>query len=249
MLATWIYTLSAVIIVSLVSLSGILTLALRMELLKKILLFLVSLSAGVLLCGAFFHLIPAAAEASGFTPFLAICILIGLITFLFLERVICWRHCHVPTSDEHPHPFAIMNLVGDGFHNVIDGMIIAGSFLVSVPLGISTTLAVILHEIPQEIGDFGVLVHGGFGRFKALMMNFAAAGGAILGAVTILLLNMKVEALTAFLIPLTAGGFIYIASSDLIPEMKKEPEPAKAFLQIFTLLLGLGIMFLLTVIE
>jgi zinc and cadmium transporter len=142
-----------------------------------------------------------------------------------------------------------MNLVGDGFHNVLDGMIIAGSFLVSIPLGISTTLAVILHEIPQEIGDFGVLVHGGFGRFKALMMNFAAAVGSILGAVIILLLGMKVGTITAFLVPFTAGGFIYIASSDLIPEMKKESEPAKAFLQIFTLLFGLGIMFLLTLLD
>ena len=249
MLTTWIYTLAAVIIVSLVSLVGIFTISLRLDVLKKILLFLVSFSAGVLLGAALFHLIPSAVKESGFTPILSIFVLSGIITFLFLERVICWRHCHVPTSSEHPHPFALMNLIGDGFHNFLDGMIIAGAFLVNIPLGISTTIAVVLHEIPQEIGDFGVLIHGGFSRLRALLMNFLAALSAILGAIIILVLNMKVGALSLFLVPFTAGAFIYIASSDLIPEMKKEVDPRKAFLQIFTLLLGLGVMLSLVILE
>ena len=249
MFLTWIYALSAVIIVSLISLVGIFTVALNIEFLKKILMYLVSLSAGALLGGAFFHLIPEAVEGRGFSSGIAFSILVGIVIFMLLERSICWRHCHVPTSPSHPHPFAFMNLIGDGLHNFIDGMIIAGAFLVSIPLGITTTIAVIFHEIPQEIGDFGVLVYAGYGRLKALMLNFLASASAILGAVVVLLLGMRVEAISSFLIPFTAGGFIYIASSDLIPEMKKETEPYKAFLQIFVLAIGLGIMYLLVAFE
>jgi zinc and cadmium transporter len=220
-----------------------------MDVLKKILLFLVSLSAGALLGGAFFHLIPEATEEAGCTLAIATFILSGILTFFVLEKIICWRHCHVPTSEEHPHPFAFMNLIGDAFHNFIDGMIIAGTFLVSIPLGISTTVAVIFHEIPQEIGDFGVLVHGGFSRFKALMLNFASALTAVLGATMVLALNVRVEAVGSFLVPFTAGGFIYIASSDLMPEMKKDIRPLNSMIQIFFLLLGLGIMFSLVILE
>jgi len=142
-----------------------------------------------------------------------------------------------------------MNLIGDAFHNFIDGMVIAGTFLVSIPLGISTTLAVAFHEIPQEIGDFGVLVHGGFGRFKALLLNFASALTAVVGALVVLALNVKIEAVTAFLVPFTAGGFIYIASSDLMPEMKKDIRPLNSLVQIIFLLLGLGIMLSLVLFE
>lgn len=245
----WIYTFSAVLIVSLVSLVGIFTISIKLEALKKILLFLVSLSAGVLLGGAFFHLIPEAAEKTGFNINLAGFVLAGILIFFALEKMICWRHCHVPTSDEHPHPIAFMNLIGDAMHNFIDGMIIAGTFLVSIPLGISTTLAVIFHEIPQEIGDFGVLIHGGFSRFKALMLNFASALTAILGAFVVLALNMKIETVSSFLVPFTAGGFIYIAGSDLIPEMKKDIKPLNSIIQMLFLLFGLGIMYFLVVVK
>lgn len=245
----WIYTLAAVLAVSLVSFIGILTVALKLDVLKKILMFLVSLSAGALLGGAFFHLIPEAAEAHGFGLKLSVYILSGILIFFALEKIICWRHCHIPTSDHHPHPIAFMNLIGDAFHNFIDGAIIAASFLVSIPLGISTTVAVLLHEIPQEIGDFGVLVHGGFGRRKALLLNFATALTAVLGALVILLLNLQVETLTAFLIPFTAGGFIYIAGSDLIPELKKDITPLNSLVQMIFLLVGLGIMLALVLFE
>jgi zinc and cadmium transporter len=242
---TWLYTLVAVSIVSLISFVGILTVSIKLDLLKRIVMYLVSLSAGALLGGAFFHLIPEAAEADGFSFNLALFVLVGILVFFALEKIICWRHCHVPTSEEHPHPFALMNLIGDLFHNIIDGMVIAGSFLVSVPLGISTTLAVAFHEIPQEMGDFGVLIHGGFSRFKALMLNFSVALSAMIGAVAVLALNLPVGAVTTFLIPFTAGGFIYIAASDLIPEMKKDIRPLNSFFQMIFLLLGLLIMYLL----
>jgi zinc and cadmium transporter len=243
----WLYTLGAVFVVSLVSFVGVLTIAIKLDVLKKILMFLVSLSAGALLGGAFFHLIPEAAEEAGFGINMAVLILSGIIVFFVLEKIICWRHCHIYTCDEHPHPIAFMNLIGDAFHNLIDGMIIAGSFLVSVPLGITTTVAVIFHEIPQEMGDFGVLVHGGFGRFKALLVNFASALTAVLGAVLILALNLKVEAVAAYLVPFTAGGFIYIAGSDLIPELKRNITPLNSLVEMLFLLVGLGIMYLLVI--
>jgi len=242
---TWLYTLVAVFTVSLISFAGIFTVSIKLDLLKKLVMYLVSLSAGALLGGAFFHLIPESAEMDGFSFTLALSILAGILVFFFMEKIICWRHCHVPTSEEHPHPFALMNLIGDAFHNMIDGMVIAGSFLVSIPLGISTTLAVAFHEIPQEMGDFGVLIHGGFSRYKALLLNFSVALTSIIGAIVILALNLKVEAVTMFLVPFTAGGFIYIAASDLIPEMRKDIRPLNSFIQMIFLLLGLFIMYLL----
>ena len=136
-----------------------------------------------------------------------------------------------------------MNLVGDGVHNFIDGLIIAGSYLVSIPLGLTTTLAVILHEIPQEIGDFGVLIHGGFKMRKALFMNFLTALTAVVGTVVALSLSIFVENLTLFLLPFAAGGFIYVASTDLIPELHKGSyETKKSLLQLITFVLGILIM-------
>jgi zinc and cadmium transporter len=249
MFYAWIYSLIAVFGVSLISFVGIFTISLKLEALKKVVMLLVSLSAGALLGGAFFHLIPEAAEEFGFNLWLASLIIAGIITFFVLEKIICWRHCHIPTSKEHPHPFAFMNLIGDAFHNFIDGMIIAAAFLVSIPLGISTTLAVIFHEIPQEIGDFGVLIHGGFGRLKALLLNFASGLTALLGALLILTLNVKVENVSVFLIPFTAGGFIYIANSDLMPELKKDIRPLNSVLQMIFLFIGLGIMLALVVLD
>jgi len=174
-------------------------------------------------------------------------ILAGILVFFVLEKFICWRHCHIPTSKTHPHPIALMNLIGDGFHNFIDGLLVAGSFMVSVPLGITTSVAVILHEIPQEIGDFGVLIHGGFSKTKALVFNFISALAALVGAVTTLLVGAKMAGFSQAIVPFTAGGFVYIASADLIPELKKETNLKKSFSQFLGLVLGIIIM--LTLIK
>ncbi len=246
---TWIYTLTSVLIISLISFIGVITIAFKKRFLQKIVLYLVSLSAGALLGGVFFHLIPEAAEEIGFNLNLALYILAGILTFFVLEKLICWRHCHIETSESHPHPFAFMNLIGDAFHNFIDGMIIAGSYVVSIPLGISTTVAVVFHEIPQEIGDFGVLVHGGFSRFKALLLNFATALTAVVGALIVLLLNLEVNTIGQILVPFTAGGFIYIAAADLIPELKKDIKPLSSLLQLIFILIGLGIMYWLVILK
>ncbi len=186
---------------------------------------------------------------SGFGLKTGIFLISGILVFFVLEKFIHWRHCHVPTSKEHPHPFAIMNLIGDCLHNLIDGLVIGGTYLASIPLGITTTLAVLFHEIPQEIGDFGVLIHGGFKKKKALLFNFLTALTAVVGAILGLLLGGVVENFAAFIIPFTAGGFVYIASSDLIPELHREVAPGRSFFQLMGILLGIGIMALMLGLE
>lgn len=245
----WIYSLISVFLVSLLSFIGVLFLAIKEEKLKKILLFLVSLATGGLLGDAFFHLLPEAVEASGFNLEVSLAVLVGLLSFFGLEKFISWRHCHIPTSKEHPHPLAFMNLVGDGLHNFTDGIVIAASFLTSISLGVATSLAVIFHEIPQEIGDFGVLIHGGFTKKKALLFNFVSALMAVLGAILTLFLGIRFIGFVRLLIPFTAGGFIYIAGSDLIPELHKETDLAKSLVQMLGLILGIGVMLILLFIE
>ena len=246
---TWTYTLVSVLLTSLMGFAGVLTLPLKGDALKKLLLLLVSFSAGALFGDAFLHLLPEAVENNGFTYQVSISLLAGIIGFFILEKIICWRHCHIETSSKHPHPFAWMNLIGDGLHNFLDGMIIAGSYIANPGLGAATTIAVILHEIPQEIGDYGVLIHGGFSRFKALLLNFSAQLSSVLGALLILALNSKNDALVSFLIPFTAGGFVYIAGSDLIPEIHKETGTLRSVMQLCSLLLGVGLMWLLLLVK
>lgn len=249
MTEVWLYTIGSVFIVSLVSLVGILTISLNAEKFRKILLLLVSFAAGSLLGGAFIHLLPEAFEEIEDTTTISFIILLGILLFFILEKILHWRHCHTPTSKEHPHPLAVNNIVGDGFHNLVDGMIIAASYMVSIPLGIATTVAVLLHEIPQEIGDFGILIYAGFSKKKALFFNYLSAATAIVGAVLTLIIGSSIERSYEFLIPFTIGGFIYIATADLMPELKKETHLGKSLLQLVALLLGIGIMALLLLLE
>jgi zinc and cadmium transporter len=245
----WLSSLISVIFVSLLSFVGVFFLAFKKEKLQKILLFLVSFAAGGLLGDAFLHLLPEAVGEAGFTIEISLAVLIGLLTFFVLEKFIAWRHCHIPTSKEHPHPVALMNLIGDGLHNFTDGLVIGASFMISFPLGMATSLAVIFHEIPQEIGDFGVLIHGGFSREKALIFNFLSALTAIAGVIFILLIGPKFMDFVSLLIPFTAGGFVYIAGSDLIPELHKETNLKKSAFQLLGLILGIGVMLGLLLIE
>ena len=244
-MSNWFYPILSVIFVSLLSFVGVLFIAIKEEKLKKILLFLVSFAAGGLLGDSFIHLLPEAVEEDGFSLSVSLAVLVGLLLFFVLEKFICWRHCHIPTSKSHPHPVVFMNLIGDGFHNFIDGAVISASFLTTIPLGIATTLAVVLHEIPQEISDFGVLLHGGLSKNKALIFNFASALAAVGGAILVLILGERIVGVSQLLIPFTAGGFIYIAGSDLIPELHKETNLAKSLIQMVGLILGIGIMLIL----
>tara|TARA_Y100000310_G_scaffold310802_1_gene356416 strand:+ start:161 stop:907 length:747 start_codon:yes stop_codon:yes gene_type:complete len=243
-------TLISVVIVSLISLVGVLSLILSGKDLKRVLVFFISFSAGSLFGGAFFHLLPEAAASLGITLQLSAAILSGIVFFYILENFIHWRHCHIPTSDDHPHPVGTMSLIGDGLHNLIDGMVIAASYLISLPAGIATTVAVAVHEIPQEIGDFGVLIHAGYTRGKALFLNFCSALLAVVGALIVIFIGAKSQLLATLLVPFTAGGFIYIAGADLIPELRKEVHPmSKLITQFVFFLAGIGVMLLLTFLE
>ncbi|MCX6823910.1 MAG: ZIP family metal transporter [candidate division SR1 bacterium] len=245
----FLYALISVLIVSIISLIGIVTLGLRLSLLKRIVLRLVSFSAGALLGDVFFHLLPGIIHGSGRNITVSLRILGGIVFGLVTEKVIRRNHCHMPVTAHHTHPVALMNLIGDSVHNLIDGLIIGASYLVSIPVGIATTLAVVLHEIPQEIGDFGVLVHGGFSRRKALLLNFVTALTAVVGVIIAFLLYRYTNNMVAVLIPFAAGTFIYIACSDLIPELHKENSLAHNIPQILFFLLGIGIMSTLLFLE
>lgn len=257
MLAT-LYTIASVFVVSLLSLVGLTAISVENNKLKKILIYLVSFSTGALLGDAFIHLLPEAVEQSGgFTLTISISVLAGIILAFIIEKFIHWHHCHHTHSPEclkehHTNQiqsFAKMNLIGDSVHNFIDGLIIGGSYLVSFPVGLATTLAVILHEIPQEIGDFGILLHGGYKKKRALFLNFITALTAIVGAIIALLASQSIPNLTSFLIPFAAGGFIYIAGSDLMPELHKETDFKKSLIQLVTFVLGILVMVGLLLME
>ncbi|MFA5855037.1 MAG: ZIP family metal transporter [Candidatus Gracilibacteria bacterium] len=246
----WIYALASVVGVSLVSLIGIVTLSLKVDQLKKILIYLISFSAGALIGDAFIHLLPeVAAQNGGFTVAASLFAILGIIVPFIIEKFIHWRHCHLPITTEHKHPFAWMNLFGDSIHNLIDGMIIGAAYLVNIQVGIATTVAVILHEIPQEIGDFGVLVHGGFSAKKAIFLNFVTALVAVLGTILVLIFGAQTENAASFLVPFAAGNFIYIASTDLIPELHKETAVHKSIFQLLCFVLGVAIMLSLLLLE
>ncbi|MCK5563498.1 ZIP family metal transporter, partial [Candidatus Bathyarchaeota archaeon] len=218
-MSTFILILASTFLVSAISIIGILFLVLRKKLLDKISLMLVSFASGSLLGGAFLHLIPEA--LSPYDESVFIVILVGIFVFFLLEKSL-WKHCH---EKECPvHPFAYLNLFGDGLHNFIDGLIIAASFLVSIPLGTAATLAVISHEVPQEIGDFGIRVYGGLSKNKALFYNFLTAITALVGATFMYVLYVFSPFIPnmAYLLAFAAGSFIYIATTDLIPGLRKE---------------------------
>lgn len=245
---TFIAATIAVLAISFVSFVGIIFLIFGKKNIEKNLFFLVSFATGGLLGDCFLHLLPESVEKQGFSLSVSLAVLIGIIFFFILEKYISWRHCHVPTSENHPHPVVFMNLIGDSVHNFVDGALIAASFLASFPLGISTSLAIMFHEIPQEVGEFGILLHGGFSVKKALFFNFLSGIVALGGALVVLLVGINFKLFLENLIPFTAGGFIYIAGSDLIPELHKEMELKKSLLQLTGILIGVGVMFGFTLI-
>ena len=236
MVLLWI--LAATIIVSLAAIVGVFSLFWSRKSLDKILLVLVGFSAGALLSGAFFHLLAEAIEETDSTLVFAIMFL-GFALFFLIERFLHWHHCHQGVCDTHPVTYLI--LIGDGIHNFIDGLIIAASFLIGVEFGIITTIMIIGHEVPQEIGDFAVLIYGGFSRAKALFFNFISQATAILGGIIGFLMAAQTE-FVVFLLPFAAGGFIYIAASDLIPELHKESNMKKSLVSFLFFLFGIAFL-------
>jgi zinc and cadmium transporter len=242
---TFIYILISTFLISAGALAGILTLALQAEKLNKILLMLVSLSAGALMGGAFIHLLPEASQELDSSALYGM-VLFSFIAFFFVEKLFHWRHCH--KGQCQVHTFGYMNLCGDAVHNFIDGLILAAAFITDIHLGIVTTLAIALHEIPQEIGDFGVLLYAGFEKRKAMIANFSVALTVVLGGIVGFFLS-SLDSFVAYLLPFAAGGFIYIAASDLMPEIRKEQGLKKSLASFGVFLIGVLIMYLVTFLE
>ncbi|HUO57089.1 MAG TPA: ZIP family metal transporter [bacterium] len=245
---TFTYMLVSVGLVSLLSLIGISLLALSHEAFHKIVFGLVALAVGALFGDAFLHLLPEAFKNQAQTTQASLFVVAGILLFFILENFLHWRHQH---SDEHHEiqPYGYLNLVADMTHNFIDGLIIGASYRVGMPLGMATTLAVLLHEIPHEFSNFGILVKSGFSRQKALFLNFLTALTALAGGILAWRAGQGTGAFIQALIPLTAGGFIYIAGSDLVPQLHKDVKSLRAFLQLFAILTGVGIMYLVKILE
>ena len=248
------YTLFAVIGISLLSFLGMFLFLFEENTIRKSLLYFVSISTGALLGDVFIHIIPELAETPE-TFSMSLVILLGGILFSFvLEKVIHWRHCHVLPSGEHHHhhhhhPMGIINLVGESMHNFIDGLVIAAGFLAGIPIGISTALAVALHEIPHEVGNVAVLLHSGYSKKNALLFNALSASSSLIGAAIVLLFSSSSAAIGPMMLPFAAGNLLYIAGSDLIPELHKETELRKTLGQLVCIVLGMVLMYGVTFIE
>jgi zinc and cadmium transporter len=230
----------AVFVVSAVSLVGVVTIFFHKQA-DRILFLMVSFSAGGLLGAAFFDLLPEAlrenANAFAF-------VFVGFVAFFVLEKFLYWHHHHSRTHSVEKQ-FVYLNLIGDGIHNFFDGVLIAAAFLQNSALGFSTTMAVIFHEIPQEIGDFGLLIYGGLSKKRALLYNFITALTAVVGALAAFFFSAYIQGLPGLILPFAAGGFIYIAATDLIPELHKETDVKKSFLQLVAFLAGASLLALL----
>ncbi|MEM2874887.1 MAG: ZIP family metal transporter [Candidatus Hadarchaeales archaeon] len=236
-----VWILLATFLVSLISFVGATTLILSEKMLKRLLLVLVGFSAGALIGGAFFHLLPETIEgvAGGQLMDVFTVLISGFVIFFVMEKLL-WRHCHERKCPIHT--FAYLNLLGDGVHNFIDGLIIAASFIANFQLGLVATLAVAAHEVPQELGDFGVIVYGGIGPRRALALNFITALAAVAGGLSGYCFNNYLSGLMIFFLPFAAGGFLYIAASDLVPELHKERERTRVVASFSAFILGILLM-------
>lgn len=247
----FVYSLLAVISVSLLSLVGIFAISLDEKKLDSILFVLISFAAGSILGAAYFDLLPEATELTE-SPLAFVYVAIGFVGFFFLERFIYWYHGHAHESEIGEKTvvksLVYLNIVGDGIHNFIDGMIIAASFFLDVSLGVVSTVSVVFHESAQEIGDFGVLVFGGFTKMKALLLNFLSALTAIAGAFFSLLSITYAEGSVGFLVAFAAGGFIYLAACELIPEIQQERSFRRSVIQFVLFIAGLILAWSLGVI-
>ncbi len=257
------YSFGSVLAVSVISLIGVFALSVNESALRKWILVLVSLAVGALFGDAIIHLLPEAFEKSPNTALTSLLIIGGILLFFILEKFLHWHHQHGHELKEeecadtgicdkttlHIHPTGYLIIVSDGFHNFIDGIIIAASYFISIEVGIATTIAIILHEIPQEIGDFGVLLHSGFTRTRALLVNFLSALFAVLGVAVVFLFSASAEIISILVIPVAAGGFLYIAGSDLVPELHKTTHIKQSIIQLIAIIAGIVAMIALLSFE
>lgn len=245
MTTTLLWIIASGVAMSAIALVGAVTLVLPEAALRKILLPLVALSAGSLLGGAFLHLIPASVERSGNDVSIFVWVLAGFSVFLALEQFLQWHHDHGLSPGDRRAPLTWLILIADGLHNFIGGLAVGGAFLIDVRTGISAWLAAAAHEVPQELGDFGVLIHGGWSRGRALLFNVLSASTFLLGGILAYFISFTHD--VTFLLPFAAGNFIYIAAADLIPEVKHETDPKRAVLHFCVFLVGIGSMLALRI--
>lgn len=241
-----IYIIIASLIVSTISFVGLVLLT-RKSLIEKHLPLIISIAAGSLLAVTFWDLLPEALNNGLATNKVFSIVLLSMLAFFVLEKYFHWHHCHC--IEEHcgndKKHLAYLNLIGDGLHNFLDGILIASTFMISIPLGITATLAIILHEIPQEITDFGILLYGGLTKIQALTYNFLTALTALLGAIVGYLFLNHIGNLEPIILAIASGNFIYLAVADLIPELHHEKNSKKMIVQTIMLLVGVVIIWLL----
>jgi zinc and cadmium transporter len=242
---SWFYALLSTVAVSVISLIGIFFLSFNSQTLQRILFLLVSFAIGGFLGNVFFHLLPESYEQIPDSSHIGLLILSGFLIFFLMEKVLHHRHLLSENAEQPPtKSYGYLSLYADAIHNFTDGVLIAAGWMVSPEIGLTTTLAVILHEIPQEISDYGILIHAGFKKGKALLFNFYAACSAILGTVVTLLCGTQIEQFAIYILPFAAGGFIYLAASSLIPELQKENSKRNTLMQVLMIGVGLLVMFL-----
>lgn len=227
------------VLMSAIAMVGSVTLLLKPETLNRLLLPLVAFAAGSLIGGAFFHMIPAALDGNDNSLGIGITVVAGFTTFFVLEQLLHWHHCHRAQSD-CKQPLTYLILIGDALHNFIGGLAIAGTFLIDIRLGITSWLAAATHEIPQELGDFGVLVHGGWSRRRALLFNVLSGLTFLLGGLLAYGLSFRVD--VSWLIPFAAGNFLYIGASDLVPEVNKHHDLKANSVHLLAFVLGLALL-------
>ncbi len=235
--------LLATAVVSAISLLGVFTLSIKDELLHALLPLMVAFAGGALLAAAFFDILPESIAASGIDNTMQFAVA-GVLLSLVIEKFLHWHHHHKHhhKGDKSEKPFTYLSLIGSSIHNFIDGTIIAASFIISPGVGVISTFAIIAHEIPHEVGDFSLLIYGGFSRKKALLFNFLTALLAILGALAAFFLSPVLPGLAATLLPIAAGNFIYISCADLVPDMHKEQDLKKSAFQFLLFLLGIAVI-------
>ncbi|MBI2474764.1 MAG: ZIP family metal transporter [Candidatus Taylorbacteria bacterium] len=254
----WLYTIVAVCAVGAISLIGIFTLPFSSKSLRRFVAMAVSISIGALYGDAFIHLIPEGFEKIQSSLLASLIVIVGIMSFFILEKYLEWRHAHgvteetretVETHDHGVKPLGVMVLFSDAVHNFVDGTIIAASFIVSPAIGIATTVAIILHEIPQEIANFGVLLHAGMSRRAALYYNFVSSLTALAGALAVIIFGAVFTELMPVILLIAAGHFIYIAGSDLVPELQRTRELKVSVLETLLILVGVALMAVLTTFE
>lgn len=228
------------LVMSTIALVGSITLLLPNKLFKRVVLPLVSLAGGTLIGGAIFHLLPEAVSKLGNTQIIYLLLAIGFITFFILEQFLHWHHCHQSLLRHQPVSYLI--LLADGLHNFIGGLAVGSAFIIDTKLGIITWIVAAAHEIPQELGDFGILIHSGWKRSTALIFNVISALTFPIGALFVYAISSNIN--TAALLPFAAGNFLYIGAADLIPQLKSD-KLSDQISQFLFFIVGLFFMFML----